>query len=94
MRHFRFSPIAQREPCDARSGRRTASDQLVDAMLDVYVHWREECLAVASAYESWAGAEWRSSAKALAFDAYVAALERESLAAASYRRFAEAVSRA
>ena len=92
MKHFRFNPIVQRERCAARSQGRTAADHLVDAMLDVYVRWREECLTVAWAYESWAGAQWQD--KALAFDAYVAALEREQLAAASYRRFAEAVSRA
>lgn len=92
MKGFRFKPTVQREQCAARSQRRTAADHLVDAMLDVYVCWREECLAVASAYESWAGAEWQN--KALAFDAYLSALEREQVVAASYRRVAEQVSRA
>ena len=62
-------------------------------MLDVYVRWREECLTVTSAYENWVGAEWQSNARAVAFEQYVDALEREQLAAASYRRSAEAVSR-
>lgn len=46
--------------------------------------WREECAAVASSYENWSRAE--SGDRALAFSAYVAALDREELAAASYRR--------
>jgi hypothetical protein len=30
---------------------------LVDALIDVYVSWREECAAVAGAYEDWSAAE-------------------------------------
>lgn len=67
-------------------------DHLVDAMLDVYVDWREECLAVASAYERWTGAERHG--KAMAFSAYLAALDREQFAASSYRRLAGRVSQA
>jgi hypothetical protein len=57
---------------------------LVDALIDHYVSWREECAAVASSYENWNRAE--SGDRALAFSAYVAALDREELAATSYRR--------
>ena len=57
---------------------------LVDALIEHYVGWREECAAVASSYENWSRAE--SGDRALAFSAYVAALDREELAAASYRR--------
>ena len=56
---------------------------LVDALIEHYVSWREECAAVASSYENWSRAE--SGDRALAFSAYVAALDREELAAASYR---------
>jgi hypothetical protein len=48
------------------------------------VSWREECAAVASSYQNWSRAE--SDDRALAFSAYVAALDREELAAGSYRR--------
>lgn len=57
--------------------------RLVDALIGHYVSWREECAAVASSYENWNHAE--SGDEALALSAYVAALEREELAAASYR---------
>ena len=57
---------------------------LVDALIEHYVSWREECAAVASSYENWNRAE--SGDRVLAFSAYVAALDREELAAASYRR--------
>jgi hypothetical protein len=57
---------------------------LVDALIEHYVSWREECAAVTSSYENWSRAE--SGDRALAFSAYVAALDREELAAATYRR--------
>jgi hypothetical protein len=57
---------------------------LVDELIEHYVSWREECAAVASSYENWSRAE--SCDRALAFSAYLAALDREELAAASYRR--------
>jgi hypothetical protein len=92
MRHFKPNPAAPGDLHAASSGARGALDLLVDAMLDVHVSWREECVAVAAAYEAWSRAEHRD--KAPAFDAYLAALYREHLAAASYRRFAEQVSQA
>jgi hypothetical protein len=57
---------------------------LVDALIGHHVSWREECAAVASSYENWNCAE--RGDEATAFSAYVAALDREELAAASYRR--------
>jgi hypothetical protein len=57
---------------------------LIDALIEHYVSWREECAAVALSYENWNRAE--SGERVLAFSAYVAALDREELAAASYRR--------
>jgi hypothetical protein len=69
--------------------RQARLEQLVDEMLEHYVDWREECAAVAWSYQSWGGAERRD--KALAFSAYVAALDREELAAANYRRLIEQI---
>jgi hypothetical protein len=56
---------------------------LVDALIDVYVSWREECAAVTRAYEDWTAAEPGDGK--LAYGAYVAALDREEKAAATYR---------
>jgi hypothetical protein len=92
MRHFKLNAVAARDPCAASSGARGALDVLVDAMLEVYVSWREECVAVAAAYDAWSCAEHRD--KARAFGAYLAALGREHLTATSYRRFAEQVAQA
>ena len=60
---------------------------IIDALMDGYVGWREECAAVEEAYRDWlaAGRENRSSA----FAAYSAALDREEHAAARYRRLVE-----
>jgi hypothetical protein len=58
-------------------------------MIEYYVNWREECAAVRLSYESWSGAE--RTDKTLAFSAYVAALDREELAAANYRRGIERI---
>jgi hypothetical protein len=57
---------------------------LIDALIGHYVSWQEECAAVASSYENWNRAE--SGEEALAFSAYLAALEREEIAAASCQR--------
>jgi hypothetical protein len=64
---------------------------LVDGLIGHYVSWREECAAVASSYENWICAE--SGDEALAFSAYVAALDREELAATSYRRLIAEIER-
>jgi hypothetical protein len=50
--------------------------------IDAYVAWREECVAVRSAYLAWRRA--RAAEAALAFDAYEAALDREEAAAEVY----------
>jgi len=49
---------------------------------DAYLSWREECIAVRTAYLAWRGA--RAAEAALAFDAYEAALDREEVAAEVY----------
>ena len=51
--------------------------------VDAYVAWREECVAVRTAYLAWRRA--RAAEAAFAFDAYEAALDREEVAAEAYR---------
>jgi hypothetical protein len=63
------------------------SSTLIDAMMDGYVSWREECAAVEKAYRDWLGS--RSDDRAAAFAAYSAALDREEYAAGEYRRLIE-----
>jgi hypothetical protein len=75
---------ARRKGRDASPSGQTQLVHLVDALIEHYVSWREECAAVTSSYENWSRAE--SGDRTLAFGAYVAALDREELAAASYRR--------
>jgi hypothetical protein len=54
----------------------------VELAVDAYMAWREECLAVRTAYLAWRRA--RVAEAALAFDAYEAALDREEVAAEDY----------
>jgi hypothetical protein len=70
-------------------GPATSRKQLLDAVIDGYVTWREESHAVAVSYRNWrcAGRDERGSA----VDAYFAALDREEHAAAAYRRLVEQV---
>jgi hypothetical protein len=76
--------IARRKGRDASPSGQAHLIHLVDALIEHYVSWREECAAVASSYENWSRAE--RGDRALAFSAYVAALDREERAAATYRR--------
>lgn len=55
---------------------------LLDALIDSYVDWREECLALKTAYERWRLGP--SSEQKLAFAAYEAALDREEQASVVY----------
>jgi hypothetical protein len=62
----------------------------VDELVQCYVSWREECLAVRLAYQRWVdstGAERR-----LAYAAYVAVLDREEHAARTYAEHVERLS--
>ena len=61
--------------------------KLVDDVIEGYVSWREESAAVTATYDRWSCAprEERSNA----FQAYVAALDREEHAASAYRRLLE-----
>jgi len=54
----------------------------VELAVGAYVAWREECVAVRTAYLAWRRA--RAVEAALAFDAYEAALDREEVAAEAY----------
>ena len=58
--------------------------KLIDAVMDGYVTWREQSVAVHAAYREWlmAPSPWRE----IAFDDYCAALNREELAASDYQR--------
>jgi hypothetical protein len=60
---------------------------LIDAVMDGYVDWREESSAVELAYRRWVQAA--AGDRELAFDAYLAALDREESAANEYRRLIE-----
>jgi hypothetical protein len=64
-------PPARAAEVDARS--------LADEFIDSWVCWREACEDVRAAYEGWDGAG--DPDRALAFDGYRAALEREEQAA-------------
>jgi hypothetical protein len=55
---------------------------MIDDAMDAYVEWREECVRVWDAYHAWRSAV-RTDA-ALAFRAYLAALDREERAAEVY----------
>lgn len=69
-----------------RSGSRTEfawPDARVDAMIETYVEWCEECSGLEKAYERWT-ASGRAERR-LAYAAYRAALEREEKAAAAYQ---------
>jgi len=65
----------------------TRISDLIDAVMDGYVQWREESAAVEAAYSSWCLAA--PDERAVAFDNYFAALDREEYAAAEYRRLVE-----
>jgi hypothetical protein len=56
--------------------------RLGDALIDLYVEWREECSSVRLAYARWADA--CRADRAAAFAAYNAALDREERASDIY----------
>ncbi|HUA71479.1 MAG TPA: hypothetical protein VMA96_10365 [Solirubrobacteraceae bacterium] len=60
---------------------------LIDAVMDGYVTWREESAAVEAAYRTWRRAS--SDRRTVAFEDYFAALDREERAASEYRRLVE-----
>jgi hypothetical protein len=65
--------------------------ELIDVMMDMYVDWREECIALRKAYERWSSV--RLAERELAFAAYRAALDREDRASAVYADLVKSVER-
>ncbi len=65
-----------------RSYPSTLRTALGDALIDLYVDWREECASVRVAYEWWSDAE--KGERAAAFAVYRAALDREERASDVY----------
>jgi hypothetical protein len=68
-----------------------ARPELIDAVMDVYVDWREECIALRNAYEHWSSV--RVAERELAFAAYRAALDREDRASAVYAALVKSLER-
>jgi len=64
-----------------------AALSVVDEFLVAYVSWREEAVAVQSAYDHWQAV--RAPDQALGFAAYRAALDREEHAAKAFSTLAE-----
>jgi hypothetical protein len=61
--------------------------EFLDALMDSYVHWRDESRAVAESYGKLHSAA--APDRAAAFEDYLAALDREEDAACDYRRVVE-----
>ena len=83
----RFGPrlVLPKDPTVAYGGRvmrRDIHPALIDQMMDLYCDWRSESAAVQSAYDRFTGAD--AADRSVAFAAYVAALDREESACASY----------
>jgi hypothetical protein len=72
------------KPIGATFESRRRRRNTLDALVDEYVRWREECVMVHRAYDLWTIAPRRE--RRLAHAAYVAALDREGEAAANYER--------
>jgi hypothetical protein len=56
--------------------------ELIDEMVDRYVDWREQCIAVAETYERWSNGSIAD--RKFAFEAYKAALDLEEHASLIY----------
>ena len=61
--------------------------ELLDVLMDSYLRWRDESRAVAESYRNWRSAPRRC--RDVAFDEYLAALDREEHAACGYRRLVD-----
>jgi hypothetical protein len=68
-----------------RAGRR----QVVDAAADAYLDWRDDCVLLEAAYSAWADAS--RTDRALRFDVYRRALDREECAANAYAELIRSV---
>jgi hypothetical protein len=65
---------------------------LVDRLIDAYIEWREECIALEEAYRRWASADELDAE--LAFAAYRAGLDREERASTFYGELVRRVNKA
>ncbi|HUO72191.1 MAG TPA: hypothetical protein VMU39_15595 [Solirubrobacteraceae bacterium] len=65
----------------------TATSKLIDAVMDIYITWRERATAVEAAYRAWTSAP--AHERASAYASYAQALDCEELAANEYRRMVE-----
>jgi hypothetical protein len=65
--------------------------RFVDELMDHYVSWREASAAVSAAYEGYERAPRHE--QRMAFGAYLAALDREALAAGSYQGAVQRIAR-
>jgi len=65
------------------------NSELIDAVMDAYIDWREESAEVTATYRTWSQAPARE--RTLSYDNYVAALDREELAANVYMRLIDQV---
>ena len=74
-----------------RASTRDMRDRLVDACMESYLEWREECEHLEGAYHRWARS--KRPGRDLAFPASRAALEREEKAALVYEVMLERVAR-
>ena len=68
---------------------REVGGSLGDRLIDLYVRWREECVAVDAAYERWTDAKRED--RPAAFAAYSAALGREERAGEVYAELVRSV---
>jgi hypothetical protein len=80
--------VLQDNALDATPSLRVAP-WLADEFIEVYLCWREESVAVESAYERWRVV--RPGDRALAFAAYRAALDREEHATRVFRDAVERI---
>jgi hypothetical protein len=64
-----------------------AGVETLDAEMESYLKWRAQSRRVAESYRHWKSAP--SSERAFSFTRYLAALDREELAAREYRRVLE-----
>ena len=69
-------------PREAENLEAQIRSELIDELMDRYVDWREQCIAVGSAYERWSNGP--SAERELAFAAYRAALDLEEQASLVY----------
>lgn len=66
------------------------SQELIDAVMDAYIAWREQSAAVEATYRTWRCAP--AHQRAAAYGEYIVALDHEEYAADDYRRLVEQTS--